>query len=262
MAKRRGSQRYTTPTGYRYSKNKYDQLRRAIKNFNSRLQRAYNNIDERLWDLLPDRLKLSDLRDRVTSTKEVNEMISRLEMYRKEGFELTENPYGNGFITKAQLEIAEREARQENRRRKRLLAMAEQGAEAEGRLPTDQTAQLRPVNAGLYTTNSKDPLANIMFGRRIGEQTIAWQQRYMGGLYAVLDVLPSYGMSAESQFHVERLVGEIINMVNSLSPEDYYYAQLVFPVLSITIVTDIPLFIRGVEEIAETWANFYNSRRG
>lgn len=262
MPKRRNYQRYETPTGYRFSKSKYEQLKRAIKNYNSRLYRAYSNTDERLQYILPDRLRLTDLRDRVTSTKDVNELITRLDMYRKEGFELVQNPYGNGYITKAQLEVAEREARQENRRRRRLQQMAERGAEAEGRLPTDQTAALRPVNAGVYTVNSQDPLANIMYGRRIGEQTIAWQQRYIEQLRLQMELLPTQGFSMSTIEEMHQKFMNIIQMVENLSPEDYYYAQLVFPNTSISIVSDERQIYEGLSELEETWENFYNSVRG
>lgn len=209
-----------------------------------------------LEDALPGRLSFTTVRDRATSTKDVNEMIRRLDMYRGEGLAFVPNPYGTGFITQAQLDIAEREAAQENRRRKRALEMAERGAEAEGRLPTDMTSALRPVSPGIYTSTQSDPIANLMYGRRIGDQTARWQARYLQALNDVLTVLPSMSYDMETYQDLTDSVYSIMSIVQSLSPEQYYYAQLVFPVLSISITTDIALFIQGIEEVRATWESF------
>ena len=259
MAKRQTARRYQAPSGYRYTRNKYLELQRAVKNYNRRVRRAQSNAGPLAEDFIPPTIRFSEVRDRVSSTRDVNELIYRLNMYRGEGFELVANPYGVGLITQAALDIAEREAMQENRRRRRALRLAERGAEAEGRLPTDMTSALRPVTPGQYTSTTEDPLATMMYGRRIGEQTSAWQARYLDGLRHVLVSSEFLAMSDDQREETYASIMHIYDMVQSLSPSQYYYAQLVFPVVSITIITDIPLFLRGVKEVEETWEAFYNS---
>lgn len=259
MAQRKTTQRYQTPSGYRYTRNKYLELQRAVRNYNRRIARLEDRAGPLLQDALPSRLSFTTIRDRATSTRDVNEMITRLNMYRGEGFNFVPNPYGTGFITQAQLDVAEREAAQENRRRKRALEMAERGAEAEGRLPTDMTSALRPVSPGIYASTQSDPIANLMYGRRIGEQTAGWQARYIQALNDVLAVLPSMSYDMQTYRDLTDSVYHIMDIVQSLSPEQYYYAQLVFPVLSISITTDIALFIRGIEEVRTTWEAFQSS---
>lgn len=259
MAQRKTTQRYQTPSGYRYTRNKYLELQRAVQNYNRRLQRIQKNVGPLLEDALPGKLSFVTVRDRVASTKDVNEIIYRLNMYRGEGFNFVPNPYGEGFITQAQLDIAEREAAQENRRRKRALELATRGAEAEGRLPTDMTSALRPVSPGIYTTSQDDPIASILYGRRIGEQTAQWQARYLAALDEALNSVQLLKYSDDKQNEIVNRILRIRGMVESLSPSQYYYAQLVFPQLQITILTNIPLFLEGVQEVEELWEAFYRS---
>ena len=259
MAQRKTATRYQTPSGYRYTRRKYLELQNAVYNYNRRLKRVQAKAGPLLEDALPDSIKFSELRDRATSTADVNEMITRLNMYRAEGFNFVPNPYGVGFITQAQLDIAEREAAQENRRRKRALQLATRGAEAEGRLPTDMTSALRPVSPGAYTTTQQDPIASLMYGRRISEQTSAWQARYLEGLTAVFTSAQFMQLADEQRAEVTASINNIYSMVQSMSPQQYYYAQLVFPVVSVSIVTDISLFIQGIQEVEEAWEAFYSS---
>lgn len=210
-------------------------------------------------DALPDKVSFAELRDRARSTKDVNEMIRRLDLYRGEGFDLVANPYGEGFISRAQLEIAEREAAAENRRRQRALKLAARGAEQEGRLPTDMTSALRPVDAGMYTTNTIDPLSTIMNGRSIDQRTTAWQANYVSMLQTIQDTLWVRGMSDDAREEANDRIEDIISMVNSLSPEQYYYAQLVFPQVGISILSDVELTLRGLAEMQGVWQHFVSS---
>ena len=256
MAGRRTKTRYSTPSGYTYSRNKYEQLQRAVRNYNRRITNLENKTDNLLHSALPDKLSFTSVRDRFTSTKQVNEFINRLNMYKREGLELVENPYGTGLVTRAAVEVSEREASMENRRRKRALRMATRGAEEYGRLPTDQSAQLRPVSPSLYIGTRNDPAAMLMEGRNIDDRTVAWQERYIGMLKQIRGDLLIMGRATDQNL---AWLDEIERIVSGMSAYAYYYAQLVFPVVSISITSDAVEFEKGIEEIYETWRDFANT---
>lgn len=256
MAKRRGSKRYKNTLGYRFTNNKYNELQRAVTNFNRRVRNRRKRISPLLWESLPAEVSFRGLRDVVASTQDVNEMIFRLNMYRREGFDFVPNPAGAGYITQAQLDIAKRETARENRRRARAMRMATRGAEAEGRLPSDQTAGLRPVEESLYLEDNTDPIAAMMQGRRIDERTAAWQERYIQMIEIIKHNLPFRGFSRETVEIATQKIDHIIAMVRSISPSQYYYAQLVFPTLSISITSNEEEFLQGLDEIEQTWESF------
>lgn len=266
---------YKNKRGYKFSQRQYDSLKRAISNYNKRLEAAIKKAPEGAEHILPGKAYLSQLRDEATSANDVRAIINRLNKFRGEGFNLV--PFGGYMTTKGQLEIYREDIQRENRRRKRLRKEIAKREEEEGRFRTRGRAPLQDINEEEFITQRLaeryeptyedrqreieaperspwDDMNEWGAGKQIDQQTAAWQQRYLD----MLDTIAAQAamMGLDNMDFVLSSIETIRAIVNSLTPLQYYYAQETMPVVHISITSDAALFIRGIAEILQAWENF------
>jgi hypothetical protein len=91
------------------------ELNKAIKNFNSKLNRLYK---KGLDINLPDKIKLKEIKERIYSRKDFTIELNRLKNFTKKGAELPAN-IGNEKITKWEYNEVKKAIRRDNIRKKK-----------------------------------------------------------------------------------------------------------------------------------------------
>lgn len=246
---------YRTPSGFIITTELYNELGRSVKNYNSRLGRASKKYSNDLRTYMPNKLKLSHIRDLIKSEQDVTRVIDMLDVYRGEGLELVANPYNQGYITQGQLINAQAMSEAENLRRQQAIDFATKDAQSAGRLPTDRDAMLMETTPKDFIGDS--PIASIMNGRTIDERAVNWQNNYVKKLDQTIKIILLSGRVDSQRFlELDELSREIEKIVLNLTPTQFYHAQLIFTELDIKIISDVSEVANALEEVLQKWQEF------
>ena len=251
MAKRGAATAYKTPSGYSIKKEDYASLRRAIENFNKRVTRAAGRTDPLLRSVLPGRVRLTEARALITSKRDINRIITDLNLFRGAGFDIVQ--YGGTYTTKAQKKVTQKAITRENKRRAKIAAVTQNIMKAEGRFPTQGTEETRPVSVERYQKDRRNSLLSIIQDRQVDQRAVALQARYIDHVNMALNNALIEGTANQEAIEAAH---EIIRIIESLTPEQMLIAQVGVPELSIGETSDENLFIYAIDEYLQAWENF------
>lgn len=251
MAKRSKGGRSADKAGYQPTAAKAQQLKRAVENFNKRINRRLAKVPEDQRQFYPTPLKYSEIKSRLTSTRELNKVIQTLDLYRDTGLQLTE--YKGIITTKADVTRAQRMARAENARRRQIARAAKQLQKQQGRFPTQTTVDLEPVSPEKMLKSRRNIYEEAMEGRNIDDRATALQQRYLFHLeQARAQGILAGVMTPELDADITR----IREIIMSLTPIQMVAAQVAVPLLQIENVSDYMQFLANIKEYLNAWEDF------
>ena len=247
MAQRKGSSSESVEAKAKYNpgKQQIEQLKREIRNYNRRLQRAIKITPSELRDVLPPKLSYSKEVKKIKSAKGFKRRIKTLKSFTAEGLKIT--AVDGRLITKAQLELTKAAVAEENRQRRQRLARQRAKQEQLGRFPTSQTYGTRQLELEKVLKSAQaDQLTAAYLEPEEGNPlTEAYRQNYIRHVYEALTLWEmSYGVDDE----IRNTAMELIGLVAEL-PKEVIDASIGIPETSITMISDREVFLSNIEYI-------------
>ena len=247
MAQRKGSSSESVEAKAKYNpgKQQIEQLKREIRNYNRRLQRAIKITPS----VLPPKLSYSEEVKKIKSAKGFKRRIKTLKSFTAEGLEIT--AVDGRLITKAQLELTKAAVAEENRQRRQRLARQRAKQEQLGRFPTSQTYGTRQLELEKVLKSAQaDQLTAAYLEPEEGNPlTEAYRQNYIRHVYEALTLWEmSYGVDDE----IRNTAMELIGLVAEL-PKEVIDASIGIPETSITMISDREVFLSNIEYILMIW---------
>lgn len=250
MAQRKGSSSESVEAKAKYNpgKQQIEQLKREIRNYNRRLQRAIKITPSELRDVLPPKLSYSEEVKKIKSAKGFKRRIKTLKSFTAEGLEIT--AVDGRLITKAQLELTKAAVAEENRQRRQRLARQRAKQEQLGRFPTSQTYGTRQLELEKVLKSAQaDQLTAAYLEPEGNPLTEAYRQNYIRHVYEALTLWEmSYGVDDE----IRNTAMELIGLVAEL-PKEVIDASIGIPEASITMISDREVFLSNIEYILMIW---------
>lgn len=251
MAQRNGSSSESVEAKAKYNpgKQQIEQLKREIRNYNRRLQRAIKITPSELRDVLPPKLSYSEEVKKIKSAKGFKRRIKTLKSFTADTLEIT--AVDGRLITKAQLELTKAAVAEENRQRRQRLARQRTKQEQLGRFPTSQTYGTRPLELEKVLKSAQaDRLTAAYLEPEEGNPfTEAYRQNYIRHVYEALTLWEmSYGVDDE----IRNTAMELIGLVAEL-PKEVIDASIGIPETSITMISDREVFLSNIDYILMVW---------
>lgn len=246
---------YTTQTGYTISKRKYNELKRAISTYNKRIARLEAKYTTEVAANLPQRRRVTEERDKLTSTKDVNQLIKELESYREKGLELTE--YQGILLTKAEKDIFERRIKQENKKREERRAEIKARREAKTRFPVQEERSQAPISTDVKSIEALRTKLERTRQYQNVQRINTWRANYLSVVEeernkAILEGKINKDMSAA--------FNRIKHIVSTISAPAFYWANILEP----DIILQRWYTIEELEAYLETalgiWERYYENQ--
>lgn len=255
MSARRGVGRYTNKSGYNLTSGQQERLRKAVYNYNKRLQRAVRKVEPELRAAFPEKISFAELRETIQSGRELTRQIKRLERYRGEGFDLMR--VDNRLITQAQYQEYQQAARAETRRRRLLQRQVQEYEQEQGRFRVSPITELQPVTPEDIARMSPERRAEVVSQLYVDEYTdpraIQWQQnyiKYMNESYRLASAMGRTTTASDAAFN------ELIEIIVNMSPQNFVRAQYENPAVEILSTYDPEEFVSLLEYYISIWRRY------
>lgn len=256
MARRkRGSGKgYTNQYGLNLSKQQYEKYTKAVRNYNRRIQRAYNKIGE--LDILPKKVSPKEQLEKFVDKRSVTQFIKDLESITSKNLVIVGHPKTGEAITKGELDLIRRRIKRENARRARIKKLVGKQQEEIGFFKTDNDKILMPIDENKYSSIESLRKASEKFTGGYQERlAIAWRDRYLNRIEYNIQQAIVAGMDPSGNIitKLERIKG-YVESLRTLS--EITRAAYGAPEMDITVIYYEDMSEPIVEEIYNAWDEF------
>lgn len=235
----------------------YTQLKTDIANYNKRIRRARKRGTGDYIELLPQTTSVAEMLA-LGNKRAIKKAQKELKLYNAKTLKPT---VVNSIVVPAFQEKAIRaNLERENERRAALRAQAEQAKE--GRFPSQTDVDLRELKLEDLTPDRLRELANLDYTPVVDQRAVSFQQNYLNSLNQLESQLLSAGMSEDDLTEALDLLRQIRDIVENLSPAQFYLAQIKVPNASIQVISDFILPMHDLAYILTAWEGFRSGLAG
>lgn len=266
--------------GIRWTKKDIANLKREVKNFNSRLRSAQLKYGTGAV-FLPEKQTTKDYKNRFQTRDEFNEYLRLLRAGTAKTFQPETITTGQGsekevrITSKFLLSKEKLEYKGARRRASRLSEVAaklqgthqedketladivrdEYNTEDRGMFPDDATLLKRRLSKTKGRT-LEQKIKNL--GKELNPQSVQrWKDNYINSMYEkVTQYMMVKGMSEGGIENVMSSLDRLRRIVYNTSPEAFYLAMGLDPLTSFTFHYDTAVFVQAIDRIVSEWERF------
>lgn len=266
--------------GIRWTKKDIANLKREVKNFNSRLRSAQLKYGTGAV-FLPEKQTTKDYKNRFQTRDEFNEYLRLLRAGTAKTFQPETITIGQGsekevrITSKFLLSKEKLEYKGARRRASRLSEVAaklqgtpqedketladivrdEYNTEDRGMFPDDATLLKRRLSKTKGRT-LEQKIKNL--GKELNPQSVQrWKDNYINSMYEkVTQYMMVKGMSEGGIENVMSSLDRLRRIVYNTSPEAFYLAMGLDPLTSFTFHYDTAVFVQAIDRIVSEWERF------
>ena len=235
----------------------YTRLKKDIANYNKRIRRAKARGTGDYIELLPQTTTVREMLA-LGSKRDIKKAQKDLKLYNAKTLKPT---LVNTLIVPAfQAKTIRKNLEKENQRRAALRSQAEQARE--GRFPSQTDADLRELQLEDLTPDRLRELADLDYTPVVDQRAISFQQNYLNSLNELESRLLSYNMNDDELEEALDLLRQIRDIVESITPSQFYLAQIKVPNASIQVISDFILPMHDLAYILTAWEGFRQGLAG
>lgn len=203
-----------------WSKSRTQQIKREIANYNKRIRRAAKN-NPSITDQLPQTIKLKDIKEQITSSKEYNKLRTQMAGARAETLRLNSKGkliYNSRF--RNQLEII-RNPKLDDKALLVKYASEIENDEYKGRFPTDRQFIKRQIGIEAGNIKNYDRIHEFTQTKPGFQRASLWRDNYL----RVIDNAIDANLIMGNKEGVE-LLNQLRNFIDRLPIENFIIGQL------------------------------------
>lgn len=247
------------PKQYNINWRKVDKQKvsRTVGQFNAKITRTLKKMPE-LADYLPNKITTQEIKEKIKTRQDFNREINSLNRFLKKGAETPILSKSGIKTTKwEKTEIGYR-VRTINARRKIERERAQPSTE-KGTMGTIEANALKPKQYDIDKIKSEDWESYVESVEKQSMSTYQLEkiERYKQNYIEAIkrNLLSELDIDDPEYIETQRVVMELLEYVENISPEFIYYSYYDDPVLQINFTSD-PLPVRMIAESAlEGWKN-------